>query len=265
MPSRTSKASRPHHGRGTHLRRGTRLDQLLVDRGLAESLAKAQAIIMAGLVEIPGVERPKAGMAFPDDAALTIRETMPWVSRGGLKLDFAIKAFGLDHAVRGTWLDSGSSTGGFTQVLLAHGAARVFAVDVGYGQLDVRLREDARVIVREKINVRLLTRAQVPDDLDGITLDLSFISSRVVLPVLVPWLKPHAPVLLLFKPQFEGEPRDLAKGGVVRDEAVRERILADWEIWATGHDWEIRDRIESPVRGQSGNVEYLLRLESRHA
>ncbi len=253
MPARTAKSPR------------ARLDQLLVTRGLADSLAKAQALIMAGLVEIPGVERPKAGMSVAEDAPIRLRETMPWVSRGGLKLDAALKTFGLSHGLRGTWLDSGSSTGGFTQVLLAHGAERVYAVDVGYGQLDIKLREDPRVIVREKINVRHLARAIVPDDLDGVTLDLSFISSRVVLPVLGPWLKPGAPVLLLLKPQFEGEPRDVARGGVVRDDAVRARILADWETWALGNSWTIRDRMESPIRGQSGNIEYLLRLESLHA
>lgn len=236
-----------------------------MERGLAETRSRAQALLMSGQVVLRGIDSPKPGMRVDEDIELTVKAAMPWVSRGGLKLDSAIREFGLAGSLKGCWLDTGSSTGGFTQVLLSHGAERVYAVDVGYGQLDIRLRSDPRVIVRERVNARLLSREDVPEDLDGATLDLSFISSRLVLPVLASFLKPHAPVILLFKPQFEGAPRDVGKGGIVRDDAVRERILSDWEIWAATAGWKVLARMISPIRGQEGNIEYLLKLENHHA
>lgn len=236
-----------------------------MERGLAETRSRAQALLMAGKVVLRGVDSPKPGMSVSEDVEVTVKETMPWVSRGGLKLDGALRAFGLAGSLKGCWLDTGSSTGGFTQVLLAHGAERVYAVDVGYGQLDARLRADPRVVVRERVNARLMSREEVPEDLDGATLDLSFISSRLVLPVLATFLKPRAPVILLFKPQFEGAPRDVGKGGIVRHDAVRERILGDWESWAETAGWTIRARMTSPIRGQEGNVEFVLLLENGHA
>lgn len=220
---------------------------------------------MAGQVVVRGLDAPKPGMSVCEDVEVLVKESLPWVSRGGLKLDGALREFGLAGSLKGCWLDTGSSTGGFTQVLLSHGVERVYAVDVGYGQLDIRLRSDPRVIVRERVNARLLSREDVPEDLDGATLDLSFISSRLVLPVLASFLKPHAPVILLFKPQFEGAPRDVGKGGIVRDDAVRERILSDWEAWAAASGWTVLARMISPIRGQEGNIEYVLKLESRHA
>lgn len=237
-----------------------RLDQLLVERGLADSRAKAQAYIMAGQIIGPANLKLKAGTLLDPNTPLELKHGSRWVGRGGEKLEGALVSFGMTAKLTGAWLDCGASTGGFTDVLLANGVQKVYAIDVGYGQIDSRLREDSRVVVIEKFNIRNLTTNEVPGLLDGATLDLSFISSRIVLPVLVPFLKPGADVLLLFKPQFEGERKDIGKGGVIRDEDKRTAIRASFLEWAATQGWKIEDSAESAIKGQKGNVEYFFRM-----
>lgn len=237
-----------------------RLDQILVERGLADSRAKAQALILAGAVHVERRHGVKPGTLLPADIPIEMNKPPAWVGRGGEKLAGAIAAFDLAKKIRGAWLDCGASTGGFTDVLLAHGAEKVYAIDVGYGQLALKLRDDPRVVVIERFNIRNITKENVPDPLDGATLDLSFISSRLVLPLLPPYLKPDARVILLFKPQFEGERRDVGRGGIVRDDATRERIVAEFEAWAARNGWAILGKTFSPITGRDGNVELLFLL-----
>ncbi len=180
----------------------------------------------------------------------------PWVSRGGVKLAFGLTHFGIDPAGR-VCLDVGASTGGFTDVLLARGAARVYAVDVGWGQLHAKLRGDPRVVLREKVNARLLSRAEVPEEPSLLVGDLSFISLTLVLPAAVPLLAPSADVLVLVKPQFEAERREVGRGGIVRDEAVRARAVARVEASAVALGLVPRGAVPSPITGADGNVEYL--------
>lgn len=234
-----------------------RLDHLIVERGLAESRTKAQALIMAGAVRVNGHEHPKAGTLLDPAVSISMESAPRWVGRGGEKLDGAIERFGIEIA--GVWLDCGASTGGFTDVLLSRGAEKIYAIDVGYGQLDQRLRADSRVVVIDRFNIRNLTRAKVGDDLDGATLDLSFISSRLVLPVIAPFLKAGADIVLLLKPQFEGTPADLKKG-IVRDDETRARITSDFETWCGENRWAIHGKMTSPITGRKGNVEFLYHL-----
>lgn len=239
-----------------------RLDELLVERGLAATRSKAQALVMAGRVRVAGRENLKAGLRLEPDAAIEVIEVSRWVGRGGDKLDGAFADLGLPARIAGAWLDCGASTGGFTQVLLARGAERVHAIDVGYGQLDARLRSDPRVVVVERFNLRRLTAAIVPTPLAGATLDLSFISSRLVLPVLTPFLAPAAAVVLLFKPQFEAEKGAVGKGGVIRDAARREAILAAFRLWAGENGWRIEGEAPSRLKGRDGNQETFILLRS---
>jgi 23S rRNA (cytidine1920-2'-O)/16S rRNA (cytidine1409-2'-O)-methyltransferase len=234
-----------------------RLDRLLVDRGLAESRTRAEALILAGRVELEGVERPKPGMTVPPGAAVRVTEPLfPWVSRGGVKLAAALDAFGVDPSGR-ICLDVGASTGGFTDVLLTRGAARVYAVDVGYGQLHARLRNDPRVVLREKVNARLLSRAEVPEEISLVVGDLSFISLTLVLPAVAPLAAPGADFLLLVKPQFESERGEVGRGGIVRDPAVRTRAVE--RVTAAAERLRLRasGTIESPITGADGNVEFV--------
>lgn len=180
----------------------------------------------------------------------------PWVSRGGVKLAFGLAHFGIDPAGR-VCLDAGASTGGFTDVLLARGAARVYAVDVGWGQLHAKLRGDPRVILRERVNARLLSRAEVPEEPSLLVGDLSFISLTLVLPAAVPLLAPAADVLVLVKPQFEAQRGEVGRGGIVRDEAVRARAVARVEASAVALGLAPRGAVPSPITGADGNVEYL--------
>jgi 23S rRNA (cytidine1920-2'-O)/16S rRNA (cytidine1409-2'-O)-methyltransferase len=233
---------------------------MLVDRGLVPTRSKAQALIMSGRVRVAGVERPKAGMSLPVDAEIEVVESMPWVGRGGEKLAGALEDLGIAADIRGTWLDCGASTGGFTQVLLARGAEKVYAMDVGYGQLAVELRDDPRVVVIDRFNIRNISREVVPDPLDGVTLDLSFISSRLILPLLPPYLKPDAAVILMFKPQFEAERSEIGKGGVIRDPEVRAAVIARFAAWVSENGWAITARADSRVAGQTGNLEVFFRL-----
>jgi 23S rRNA (cytidine1920-2'-O)/16S rRNA (cytidine1409-2'-O)-methyltransferase len=237
----------------------SRADQLLVERGLVESRARAQAVIMAGLVFSGERRIAKAGGMLAVDAPLELRgQDHPWVSRGGLKLAHALTAFGLD--VSGLiCLDVGASTGGFTDVLLANGAAKVYAVDVGKGQLAWKLRKDPCVVVLEETNARHLSRAEVPDDIDFIVCDASFIGLDKVLPAPLALTRPGAHLVALIKPQFQAGPGDVGKGGVVRDPEVHTRVCAEMRAWLEAQPgWRVLGITESPITGPAGNKEFLI-------
>jgi 23S rRNA (cytidine1920-2'-O)/16S rRNA (cytidine1409-2'-O)-methyltransferase len=236
-----------------------RADQLLVERGLAESRAKAQALILAGVVNCDGRRIDKPGEQLAADAALSVKgNDHPWVSRGGLKLAHALDYFGI--AVEGkTALDIGASTGGFTDVLLSRGAGRVYAVDVGHGQLAWKLRQDRRVIVHERVNARYLTRAQVPEPIEMITCDASFIGLATVLPAPLALAAEEAKLVALVKPQFEAGREHVGKGGVVRDPAVHHEVCERAAAWVAAQPgWTVVGVVESPVLGPQGNREFLL-------
>ncbi|HEX8534854.1 MAG TPA: TlyA family RNA methyltransferase [Allosphingosinicella sp.] len=235
-----------------------RADQLLVDRGLIESRAKAQALILAGLVFSGERKIEKAGQGLADDAPLEVRgREHPWVSRGGIKLDHALTHFGWD-VTGAVALDVGSSTGGFTDVLLSRGAAKVFAVDVGTNQLAWKLRQDPRVIVHEQTNARYLTPEIVAEPVDFIVCDASFISLAKVLDTALGFAKPAGGLIALVKPQFEAERDEIGKGGVVKDPAVHERVCAAAAEWVRSRRWTVEGIVQSPITGPGGNVEFLL-------
>jgi 23S rRNA (cytidine1920-2'-O)/16S rRNA (cytidine1409-2'-O)-methyltransferase len=239
-----------------------RLDALLVRRGLAESRTRAQALILAGQVFSGERRLEKAGQPLDEDAPIEVRgPAHPWASRGGLKLAHALDHFRIDPEGL-VCLDIGASTGGFTDVLLSRGAARVYAVDVGRGQLAWRLRNDPRVVVLERTNARYLTRTEVPEAVDLIVCDASFIGLATILPAPLALAAKRARLLALVKPQFEVGPDKVGKGGVVRDEAAREdacRRVSDWLAAQPG--WRILGLTESPIAGADGNVEYLIAAE----
>lgn len=235
-----------------------RADQLLVERGLAESRARAQALILAGLVFSNERKIDKAGQALAADAPLEVRgREHPWVSRGGIKLAHALEHFGwnVEGAVA---LDVGSSTGGFTDVLLQRGAAKVFAVDSGTNQLAWRLRQDPRVVVHEKTNARYLTSETVTEPVDLIVCDASFISLAKVLDAALDLAKPDGRLIALIKPQFEAERNEIGKGGVVKDAAVHERVCAQAAKWLESRGWTVQGLRRSPITGPEGNVEFLI-------
>lgn len=236
-----------------------RLDQLLVDRGLAESRTRAQALIMAGNVLVGDKPVDKAGQAVAEDAAITLRgRDHPWVSRGGLKLAHALAHFVLDVTGR-VAMDVGSSTGGFTDVLLTNGAARVYAIDSGTNQLAWKLRQDPRVIVHEQTSARILTEAHVPEPIDIIVCDASFISLAKVLERPLGFAAPGALLVALIKPQFEAGRADVGKGGVVRDPAIHARVCEDVRSWlAAQPGWQVIGITPSPITGPEGNVEFLI-------
>jgi 23S rRNA (cytidine1920-2'-O)/16S rRNA (cytidine1409-2'-O)-methyltransferase len=238
-----------------------RADQLLVERGLAESRAKAQALILAGLVFSGERKIDKAGQALAADAAIEVRgKEHPWVSRGGIKLAYALDRFGWDVG-GAVALDVGSSTGGFTDVLLQRGAAKVFAVDVGTNQLAWKLRRDPRVVVHEQTNARYLSEEIVTEPVDLIVCDASFISLAKVLDAALGFARPGARLIALVKPQFEAERGEIGKGGVVRDPAVHERVCAAAADWVRSRGWEVAGIERSPITGPEGNVEFLLGAE----
>jgi 23S rRNA (cytidine1920-2'-O)/16S rRNA (cytidine1409-2'-O)-methyltransferase len=242
--------------------RRQRLDLLLVERGLAESRTKAQALIMAGAVVVGEARVDKAGAQVDPEAPVRIKDgasPLRWVSRGAQKLLGALEAFPIDPRGK-TCADLGASTGGFTDVLLQHGAARVYAVDVGYGQLHPRLRGDPRVVVRERENARLLTAAALGEAVDLVVGDLSFISLRLVLPAVRDLLKPGGLAVLLVKPQFEVGKGEVGKGGVVRDDAKRRAALEAVAEAARALGFEVLGHAESPIEGPAGNREWLLGL-----
>ena len=235
-----------------------RADQLLVERGLAESRARAQALILAGLAYVGDRRIAKAGDQIPADAEIIMKgRDHPWVSRGGVKLAHALDTMGWDiHGA--VAIDVGSSTGGFTDVMLTKGAAYVHAVDVGTNQLAWKLRQDPRVHVLEQTNARGLTAEHIPDPVDLVTCDASFIGIAKVLAVPLGFAKPGARLVALVKPQFEAGPAEVGKGGVVRDPAVHERVCAEARAWVESQGWEVVNLLESPIKGPEGNVEFLL-------
>jgi 23S rRNA (cytidine1920-2'-O)/16S rRNA (cytidine1409-2'-O)-methyltransferase len=241
-----------------------RLDKLLVDRGLAVSRERANALVMSGNVLVDGHAAGKPGSLVDTAATLTLREAdHPYVSRGALKLVKGLDAFGIDPANK-VCLDIGASTGGFTDVLLRRGAARVYAIDVGYGQLAWQLRQDPRVVVLERENARNMDLVLVPDPCDLAVVDVSFISLTLVLPRIAELLRPPPgkPIIALVKPQFEVGREHVGKGGVVRDEAARRSAVTKIRTWAAAHGFATGDDVESPITGPAGNVEYLLLLRT---
>jgi len=236
-----------------------RLDLLLIERGHAISRAQAQALIRAGRVRVGGKVLDKPGTPVPSDAPIEVTEPPAFVSRGGEKLAAALDAFGVDPGGR-VCLDVGASTGGFTDCLLQRGAARVYAVDVGRGQLDWRLRNDPRVVVREGVNARHLRAEDVGEPVDLATVDVSFISLRLVLPPLGSVVKPGGDVIALVKPQFEAG-REQVRRGVVRDPAVHQAVVEGIASFARDElGWEVRGSIPSPLLGPAGNREFFLHL-----
>ena len=237
-----------------------RLDVLLVSLGLAESRAKAQATIMAGEVYVNGQKADKSGMEVDITSNIEVRgSACPYVSRGGLKLEKALKNFGVDPTGY-VCSDSGASTGGFTDCLLQQGASKVFAIDVGYGQLAWKIRNDPRVVVMERTNIRYVTPEDLGEPLDLSVIDVSFISLGLVLPVVKTLLKPTGQVLCLIKPQFEAGKDKVGKKGVVRDPAVHEEVLQNFISLAKSLDFTIRNLTFSPVKGPEGNIEFLAHL-----
>ncbi len=237
-----------------------RLDVLLVSLGLAESRAKAQATIMAGEVYVNGQKADKSGMEVDITSNIEVRgSACPYVSRGGLKLEKALKNFGVDPTGY-VCSDSGASTGGFTDCLLQQGASKVFAIDVGYGQLAWKIRNDPRVVVMERTNIRYVTLEDLGEPLDLSVIDVSFISLGLVLPVVKTLLKPTGQVLCLIKPQFEAGKDKVGKKGVVRDPAVHEEVLQNFISLAKSLDFTIRNLTFSPVKGPEGNIEFLAHL-----
>ena len=237
-----------------------RLDVLLTERGLAESREKAKAVIMSGIVYVNGVKEDKAGSTFADsdECVIEVRgSTLKYVSRGGLKLEKAMNVFKL-HLDGFTCMDIGASTGGFTDCMLQNGAVKVFAVDVGHGQLCWKLRNDDRVICMEKTNIRYITPEQINgEQLDFASVDVSFISLDKVLPAVYPLLKEGAEMVCLIKPQFEAGREEVGKHGVVRDKKVHERVISETIAMASATGFEIKGLTYSPVKGPEGNIEYL--------
>lgn len=236
----------------------TRVDQLLVERGLVESRARAQALILAGHVYSGERKIDKAGQALAADAPLELRgRDHPWVSRGGIKLAHGLSHFGWD-VTGAVAMDVGSSTGGFTDVLLTNGARRVYAVDSGTNQLAWKLRQDERVIVLEKTSARILTADHIPEPVDLIVCDASFIGLAKVLERPLQFAAPGARLMALVKPQFEAGRDEVGKGGVVRDAAVHERVCREVEAWLTNMRWAVQGITKSPITGPEGNIEFLI-------
>lgn len=240
-----------------------RLDVLIVERGIADSRAKAQAIIAAGQLQVNGQILDKCGQQVPVNAEICLLSNpCPYVSRGGLKLAHAISCFQID--VRGmVCMDVGASTGGFTDCLLQHGAQRVYAVDVGYGQLDWTLRNDSRVIVLEKQNIRHMKHTLISESIDLLAIDVSFISLKTALPPALSFLKPTGAVIALIKPQFEAGREQVGKGGVIRDTNIREKVVQDLRtFFSEDLKLKIVGLVKSPVHGAKGNEEYLIYMKT---
>lgn len=236
-----------------------RLDKLLLDKGLVKSREKAKALILQGSVLVDGEVVDKAGSLVSVNASLTVKDKMPYVSRGGLKLEKAIIAFGINVKDK-VVMDIGASTGGFTDCLLKNGAKRVYAIDVGYGQFDWRLRNDKRVILLEKTNIRYLEKDAIPDRIDIITIDVSFISLLKVIPKALDFLSPEGEIIALIKPQFELQKKDVGKGGVVRDESKRLGAVEKVKQGVKAIGLDVTGIFESPIHGPKGNIEYFIYL-----
>ncbi len=235
-----------------------RLDRLLVDRGLALSRQRARAMIMAGAVLVNDQPANKPGLTFQPDMEIRLKGAdMPYVSRGGLKLEKALREYHID-AKGAVCLDIGASTGGFTDCLLQHGAARVYAVDVGYGQLAWRLRQDKRVKVIERTNIRYMPCDRVPEPIDLITIDVSFISLKIVIPAALQFARPQAKMIALIKPQFEVGKGKVGKGGVVKETALHDAVIDDLSAYCNHLHLNCQAPIPSPIQGPKGNREFLM-------
>ncbi|MBI2849900.1 MAG: TlyA family RNA methyltransferase [Chloroflexi bacterium] len=235
-----------------------RIDSLLVERGLAESRAKAQALIMAGEVSVDGKPVTKPGTLVAEGANITIAEPPPFVSRGGLKLDYALDQFQIDVSGK-VAADIGASTGGFTDCLLKRDASRVYAIDVGYGQLDYRLRRDPRVVVMERVNARY--PITLPEKVDLATIDVSFISVEKIIPSVAQTIKEGGYLVVLIKPQFEARREEVGKGGVIKQPEIHALVLGRFIAWATGHGFRLKGLVTSPILGASGNREFFVLLK----
>ena len=244
--------------------RSQRLDALLVQRGEAANLEKARRLIMAGSVYVDNQLADKSGKQVPRDAAITVRQAdIPYVSRGGLKLQKAIAHFDVDVAGK-VAMDVGASTGGFTDCLLQNGARFVYAVDVGYGQLDWKLRKDERVAVLERTNIRYVQAQQFHHEIDLATIDVSFISLDKVIPVVASLIRTPGQIIALIKPQFEAEPRSVGKGGVVRDPEIHRRVIQNVCDLAVSNRLVVKDLTYSPLKGPAGNIEYLIWIQKEN-
>jgi 23S rRNA (cytidine1920-2'-O)/16S rRNA (cytidine1409-2'-O)-methyltransferase len=232
-----------------------RIDSLLVERGLTESRTKAQALVMAGEVLVNGKAAVKAGTLVAEDAMIEVAEPPPFVGRGGLKLDYALEQFRIDVSSL-VVADIGASTGGFTDCLLKRGADRVYAVDVGYGQLDYRLRQDSRVVVMERVNARY--PVEIPEKVDMATIDVSFISVEKIIPSVAENLKEDGSFLVLIKPQFEAKRQEVGRGGVIRRPEVHARVLGRFIAWTVKHGFRLKGLVASPISGSSGNREFFV-------
>jgi 23S rRNA (cytidine1920-2'-O)/16S rRNA (cytidine1409-2'-O)-methyltransferase len=234
-----------------------RIDSLLVERGLAESRAKAQALVMAGEVVAGGKTIIKPGTLVAEEAEISVLRPPPFVSRGGIKLDYALDRFRLDVTSK-VAADIGASTGGFTDCLLQRGAGRVYAIDVGYGQLDYRLRRDERVVVMERVNARY--PVSLPEKVDLATIDLSFISVEKVIPSVAQLVKDDGYLVVLLKPQFEARRSEVGRGGVIKKPLVHARVLGRFIAWVAGHGFRLGGLVASPILGAEGNAEFFLLL-----
>ena len=239
-----------------------RLDQLVFDQGFTDSRERAKTTIMSGLVFVNGQRADKPGMSVPEDAKIEVHgNALPFVSRGGYKLDKALKVFPIDPTDK-ICIDCGASTGGFTDVLLQHGAKKVYAVDVGYGQLAWKLRSDERVVNMERTNLRYVTEEQIPEKLDLAVMDVSFISIRLVLPAVKALLKDGADIVCLIKPQFEAGRDEVGKKGVVRDEKVHESVVRGILDFAPTIGLSVAGLDFSPIKGPEGNIEYICHMKN---
>jgi 23S rRNA (cytidine1920-2'-O)/16S rRNA (cytidine1409-2'-O)-methyltransferase len=247
----------------TNSKNKTRLDQLLLKKGLAESRQKAKAMIMAGEVMVDGVRQDKPGHTFYESSEITLKTApIPYVSRGGLKLEAAINNFKID-VNNLVMLDIGASTGGFTDCLLQKGAKKVFAVDVGYGQLHWKLRQDPRVIIFEKTNARYLTPEHINEPVEGAVIDVSFISLKLIIPVITQLLPDNSFIVALIKPQFEAGKGQAGKGGVIKDPDLHRSIINDIREFCVNTGWKVEGCIPSPILGPKGNQEFLIYLKGR--
>ncbi len=236
-----------------------RLDKLLFDKGLTDSREKARALILGGNVLVNGVVVDKAGVLVKPDDVLELKSMMPYVSRGGLKLSHAVKHFNLDVKDK-IIMDVGASTGGFTDCLLQHGAAKIYAIDVGYGQFSWTLRTDEKIVLLERTNIRHLAHDLVFDDIDMAVIDVSFISLLKVIPKVMEFLKPSGEIIALIKPQFEAGRKDIGKGGVVREEGKRLEVVEKIRSAAETMGLYVIGTTTSPIKGPKGNVEYFIYL-----
>lgn len=235
-----------------------RLDQLVHKKGITESREKARALIIEGKVLVNGVKVEKPGSLVDENSEVTLcGETLPYVSRGGLKLEHAIKHFSIEVEDK-VAMDIGASTGGFTDCLLKHGAKRVYAIDVGYGQLAWKLRTDPRVIAIERTNIRYMERERIPEPVDISTIDVSFISLKLVIPKVLEFLKPQGEIVALIKPQFEVGKGEVDKGGIVKSEEKRAKAVERIKNFFECLSLQVIGVVESPIKGQKGNIEYLI-------